>query len=1287
MSTIQPNTPATAPAKTSSTSELIQQRREAIAKGDTSRVSELSKEIDERFNPKETKSSAAEWEARAEIPGTVEHEQALAIKRLVEAKTPEAKKAISEKYYKDQSGGLKSWETLATETRNRAITLADDDLQRYKTLSTQLQALNPNSTDYQNLQAQLNTLTPDIVKENNMIEIAPGEWVTKEELGDFTPQQYKNFKEGLLNVSKAIEEAKNELKTFKKNDGTYDVLEIVRTGNDKQIKAASTIFGASVVEKQKSISKSINDLYDYKTAGGYDVALAVSEGIPKKTIDTIYGAGAYDDIKETIKNKVHLKTGDWVDSTFYNELPEVDQKEINNSGVEKWAEATFTINPHTGDTYRKSDIINNWGTRSQTGHLTGDIDWNKFDYDTTYAAVWDAIGGNSDKTTTQILAGAKSNAAIDAFYQAKKEYDLLPSEAKEIYRNKGIDGVSQWYNDQVTRYNLSDQLLKSYDYNITQLAIDAEKNNIDPETVRVALSGSGISASDIDKAIDYAAKQPKSTWSKMWQGMTPWDEAAGDTANLKNVVLMGTEFFPGVYTAKYWDDLSLREKIIGIALDALILAPYVAGVSRAARASTAITKLGRLKAGLKAIPEIAIAEVTTPYNAVRHPVRTSKYLAQTVGDIVSEGKSLLPFTKRFSDVAVSQSLRTQRLPIAIAGGADEAKKITDILIDEVIRTGKTAVYIDKNGVKYTLRPSLVSGQLGGSLVHTSNDINELMQGVEVAFKPGMTAKEQGLFMSHETTPRFWEESAFGFKAGEKLENEITKELRAKLYEAIKANKGSKALKLAEDLEKEIGRIRAEKIALLEKEAIDAMAIGNWDKVDKIGDMINSLEYRPTHGSLYYGGEIKGGSVGTQKIFRKVAEVEKKSPVGVDLPAAKSIYKTRISGKEGQIALTDKDLTFSQRLKIKMRTPLERFKQIYTPPLEVKGAKIVKNYDEADEYMRAASKAESSGNYNKAAALRNEANGIRAERMSARLDYIRAVQRGGNVAASLRAIGSGLRIIGATNDRLLLETANGTRVQVPQPKRGPRITMAPKSIDGFVRAEIPRGENELQSKNKPIERDEKRGDRDNVRSDDIRKFRGPESIRRGNTVKDIPRNLTTPPQRVAVITPPAVPTGYNAPGRSQRRDDSGTSRRIIVGMDQATITKVEGIPDPPIGKITQQQGRLKINGKLRPVWRTIDLSQSNLKPGSKTKIVYTIGPPVAPKKMASGRPIDTVFPFGGNVPDKVTTQMGFVETRHERRGTTVSFKQMGGHVLKRHKKGIVRKHYQKAKIRGRGSRRR
>lgn len=316
---------------------------------------------------------------------------------------------------------------------------------------------------------------------------------------------------------------------------------------------------------------------------------------------------------------------------------------------------------------------------------------------------------------------------------------------------------------------------------------------------------------------------------------------------------------PGFYTIRNWDNMSAGEKAVAIAFDVAVLIPLAGAATRGARAVATTGKWARVGAAARAVGQEAVAQAKAPFYMVVHPVETTKGLARQVANITE----FIVDPRKLKEAVLTTSSGTVRLKVSQTTSEAAALKISDQLMKLAAKGERPVVII--NGVKYELARSPFMKALGGGLAHATPQGEAFAEGLTVATKPGMPAREQGLFVSHEPLPRFATSTAYG-KTGEK----------------------------------------------------SIIYVTSPETAEKL-------------------------SIATEKIYKaplegKVAEMERKFPVGTKLPKAKQKLTFRTGPELAKVEVwLEKPLTVKQLAKLKAEGFIEEVKGLFRPAISITGS--------------------------------------------------------------------------------------------------------------------------------------------------------------------------------------------------------------------------------------------------------------------------------------------------------------------------------------------------------------
>lgn len=316
----------------------------------------------------------------------------------------------------------------------------------------------------------------------------------------------------------------------------------------------------------------------------------------------------------------------------------------------------------------------------------------------------------------------------------------------------------------VEDYNKAMEALKPYEVNPGQYDIQGYLlEGGSPATTLTNLRNAGFSKEDISDAAhanlaeaeEMRAEANRPLYSKIWQGMTPWDESKGETASFGGALIMAGELLvPGVYTARHWDEMSGTEKGFSIVLDALILAPVVGAAGRGARGVTVAGRGARLAGAVKAVGKEALYTVRAPVDMIIHPVATAKSAVRSVSDFVEN----IAHPGKLPEAVVTTGEHTVKFRVNDATTPKQATQIRDKLMELASKGERPMVEVGGQTVELSRSPLMK--ELGGGLAHATPDI-KILERAKVKVKPGMPAQEQGIFFAHEAPTRFTGGSAFG----------------------------------------------------------------------------------------------------------------------------------------------------------------------------------------------------------------------------------------------------------------------------------------------------------------------------------------------------------------------------------------------------------------------------------------------------------------------------------------------------------------------------------------------
>jgi hypothetical protein len=269
------------------------------------------------------------------------------------------------------------------------------------------------------------------------------------------------------------------------------------------------------------------------------------------------------------------------------------------------------------------------------------------------------------------------------------------------------------------------------------------------------LKNAGFDNEAVDTAIYQAKLDPV---RRFWQGSTPWSEQKGETATVKGGLTMAADWLiPFVYTARHWNELTPGQKGLYLGLDAIFTVfPIYKGASIAARevAGTA-TRAGVMAAAARGAARAAVGVAAGPLEVVLHPVGAAKATMRDARELAEN----IANPKKIPSMSIYTSTHDVKLSVTKDLTATQAMKIRDKLMEAAVRGEKIFVEID--GVTVELRRSPLMQELKGSMAHATPQGNIFTSLLKVTNKPGMPAKEQGLFFAHDPVPGFATASAHG----------------------------------------------------------------------------------------------------------------------------------------------------------------------------------------------------------------------------------------------------------------------------------------------------------------------------------------------------------------------------------------------------------------------------------------------------------------------------------------------------------------------------------------------
>jgi hypothetical protein len=323
----------------------------------------------------------------------------------------------------------------------------------------------------------------------------------------------------------------------------------------------------------------------------------------------------------------------------------------------------------------------------------------------------------------------------DGTWVTKQSFNALPEKEKAIALKDGLAGLDQ-YAEHLT---LPENIYKMYQ----------ESSLRDRFSI---LQAYGV----VPPNAEYVgADKEGNPEYKVGSGLT--QKLTG--ANLP--VVLAELVIPGVYTARHWNEMGAGGKALSISGDIITLLPFVGAAARGAKTSFAVTRTGRLLGAAKGIGLEAYSQIKGPVTILLHPVISAKIAGRSALDTLENVVNY----RKIPEAVITTSENTIRIPVRATTSEVDAMKIRDEIM-RVAATTKEDIVIEFNGQRFTVSRSALMKEVGGGLAHSTPMGEAFTEGLKVSPKPGMPAREQGLFLSHEPLPRFATSSAYG-KTGER----------------------------------------------------------------------------------------------------------------------------------------------------------------------------------------------------------------------------------------------------------------------------------------------------------------------------------------------------------------------------------------------------------------------------------------------------------------------------------------------------------------------------------------
>lgn len=411
---------------------------------------------------------------------------------------------------------------------------------------------------------------------------------------------------------------------------------------------------------------------------------------------------------------------------------------------------------------------------SDLGYSQQEIDSNKNDY-VKYTADKKQYDNELVKFETDLksqpleLQNAYNKGGIDAYNRALTQYNntqqlvfkaqlaTMPQELQIAYKTGGYDNYLKAvdvYNTKVEKqqhmYDLSMNILDSYKdkngiYDITKYLKDVKGT----KGSDLVLKSAGFSDEDI-KLAQYQANL--NYGQQMWQGMTPWDEARGQKVSVAGASIMAAELVvPGVYTARHWNDMSVGEKSLAIAIDAVSIIPFISAAGRGARVVSVTGEAvrgARFVGALKGIGAEMAAQVTAPVNIIIHPIGTAKTTFREVSGLIENIAS----KNRLPEAAVTNLYHTAKLRVVDTTTKAEAMVMRDEVVRMAGQSQSKSVFVQLGDNVVELRPSKLMKELGGGMA-SGTAFGEQLNKKIVTVGENDLAKG-GMYFSPTPAPRF-----------------------------------------------------------------------------------------------------------------------------------------------------------------------------------------------------------------------------------------------------------------------------------------------------------------------------------------------------------------------------------------------------------------------------------------------------------------------------------------------------------------------------------------------------
>jgi len=377
---------------------------------------------------------------------------------------------------------------------------------------------------------------------------------------------------------------------------------------------------------------------------------------------------------------------------------------------------------------------------------------------------------------------------------------------------------------------------------------------------------------------------------------------------------------------------------------AFFIAPMAAAGVRGARGIAIAARGARLMGAAKGVGRELVVMVKGPITTVMHPIATTSQALKDTRSILTN----IFHPKKIPEAVLTTTEGTVRLKLTDATTPDEFMAARDKLMHLAAKGERPIVELkDKSGkviATLELTKAPLMREVGGGSVHTTPWGAHFDDVLTVNLRPGMSAREQGLFVAHEPLPRFATQSAFNlpvevrstgtgkqiittrFGGGQVANIHLQAELPQDVMETLVRSKlieipGRQIQPLSHrqlnNLLKALRNNRNVKAADAFQQTVDAykpiFRIISPDKVDEI--------------------------VKSEKLFHSTAEMEAKFPVGAKIEPPKQVLFTHIGPRATRVELwLDKPLSAKQILRLKVEGLAEVFRQPFRTPLKIKPIK-------------------------------------------------------------------------------------------------------------------------------------------------------------------------------------------------------------------------------------------------------------------------------------------------------------------------------------------------------------